>query len=273
MSQSPVISVEELCQQPNGETLIVDCRFSLMDKELGRKQYDLGHVPGAYYVHLDDDMAGVTGKHGGRHPLPKISDFVEFLNRMGMQKDMLVVAYDDSNFAFASRFWWMLRYLGHDDVAVLDGGFRAWQFSGGAIDCVAPALRVGSFNAAQRSNWVLNREHILDRIEDPALKLVDSREEARFKGLEEPIDPIAGSIPGALNFPWQEVTDESGFVRPVDFQVNRWKPISIDDQMVAYCGSGVTACVNLISWEMAGRSAAMLYPGSWSDWCSYEGVD
>ncbi len=199
----------------------------------------------------------------------------------------LVVAYDDARFAFAARLWWLLRYYCHDQVVVLDGGYAAWQAAGYPVTAVVPPDQPGRFVPHLRSDWTIDITAIqqaMPSLEQNALTgsqtlsptlpfaLIDSREAERYRGEREPIDPIAGHIPGALNYPWAEVTDAAGFAQPLDSQQSRWRnlPDSSErlDPPVVYCGSGVTACVNLLSLAMVGKFAR-LYPGSWSDWCSY----
>ncbi|MGK7899942.1 MAG: sulfurtransferase [Hormoscilla sp.] len=252
------------------QVVIVDCRFSLADPSEGQKLYEIGHIPGAYYLDLNKDLSGPVSSHRGRHPLPNPNELASKLEAIGVSKDeTLVVAYDDSRFAFAARLWWLLRYLGHDRVAVLDGGLTGWLGAGYPVtDRVSPP-RTGTFVPQVRSQWVVDIEAVKARKDNPSVMLVDSRDPDRYQGLREPIDPIAGHIPGAVNFPWKEVTDADGFVLPLTEQSRRWESISSDSEVIVYCGSGVTACVNLLSLELAGQSGGKLYAGSWSDWCSY----
>ena len=197
------------------------------------------------------------------------------MEAIGVWKDeTLVVAYDDSRLAFAARLWWLLRYLGHDRVAVLDGGFTGWKSAGYPVSDRVYLRRTGTFVPQVRGRWVVDIDAVKTRKDLPGVMLVDSRDPERYQGLREPIDPIAGHIPGAVNFPWKEVTDSDGFVQPLTEQSRRWESISSGtvrekSEVIIYCGSGVTACVNLLSLELAGKSGGKLYAGSWSDWCSY----
>lgn len=254
---------------------IVDCRFSLMQPEVGQQQYRAEHIPGAYYLDLNHDLSGRVGKHGGRHPLPDLNILAAKLTAIGVrsapaEEPTLVIAYDDSRLAFASRLWWLLRYMGHDRVAVLDGGFSAWKAAGYAVEQEIPPTRAGLFIANPRWDWVVDRATVNARKDLPEVMLVDSREAERYRGEREPIDPIAGHIPGAVNYPWQDVTQADGSVRSPDQQQQRWQEAKSAKEVIVYCGSGVTACVNLLSLELAGISTGKLYAGSWSDWCSYE---
>ncbi len=266
---SPIISAAQLRQQIDSDTVVLDCRFSLSDTTLGIKQYLAGHIPGAYYFSLDHHLSGPVREHGGRHPLPNAELFAEELRAAGVNNDTRVVVYDSTKFGFAARAWWLIRYLGHQNVAVLDGGYQAWKSACFPIDRRQPAARHGLFKPTIQKNWVLDAGDVRNRVADKSAILVDSREEKRYLGIEEPIDPIAGHIPGALNYPWQGVTDDYGYIKSEQEQKARWKDLPANKEIVVYCGSGVTACVNLLSMAIAGRTAK-LYPGSWSDWCTYE---
>ncbi len=249
--------------------VIVDCRFSLADPQLGRQQYLQGHIPGAYYLDLNQDLASPVQVHGGRHPLPQIETLAVRLSRMGVTDSTLVVAYDDSRFAFAARLWWLLKYMGHDRVAVLDGGFAAYQAAGLGVTSESPAVRHGLLVPKLRPELVVDRVGVQQRQTQPNVKLVDSREGERYRGEREPIDPVAGHIPGAINYPWQQVTEDGGQLRSPQDLSAYWSGLATADEIIVYCGSGVTACVNLLALEAAGIKTGKLYPGSWSDWCSY----
>jgi thiosulfate/3-mercaptopyruvate sulfurtransferase len=250
------------------QVVIADCRFSLADPDLGDQQYQTAHIPGAYYLGLDRHLSAPIQTHGGRHPLPDPQVLGSTLATMGIEHNKtLVVAYDDSKFAFAARLWWLLRYYGHDQVAVLNGGYGAWQAAGYPVDALVLAERAGSFQPQLRSGWTVD----IDRLRQPDAQriLIDAREAERYRGEREPIDPVAGHIPGAVNYPWLEVVDERGYLWPIEQQQRRWADLDPTLPKVSYCGSGVTACVNLLSMAIAGVAPALLYPGSWSDWCSY----
>ncbi|MBD1821032.1 sulfurtransferase [Cyanobacteria bacterium FACHB-DQ100] len=246
---------------------IADCRFALMQPELGRQQYESGHIPGAYYFDLNQDLSSPVQRHGGRHPLPDVDQFSAKLSAMGITPSTLVIAYDDSRFGFAARFWWLLRYLGHDRVVVLDGGFSNWKNSGYPSTTIEPAVKPGQFTPQIRTDWIVDIEAVKAKKDSPNVALIDSREPERYRGEREPIDPIAGHIPGAVNYPWQFATDDRGFLKTSD---DRWSAFESKDEILVYCGSGVTACVNLLALTAAGCDRAKLYPGSWSDWCSYQ---
>ncbi|AFY62394.1 sulfurtransferase [Synechococcus sp. PCC 6312] len=248
--------------------VVIDCRFSLSDPGLGESHYQQGHIPGAYYLHLNRDLSGPVETHGGRHPLPDPITLGETLTKCGINADTWVVAYDDSRSCFAARLWWLLRWLGHDQVAVLDGGYQAYCQAQLPISQEIPVPQTGYFQPRPRFDWVVDYQFVKDYQPDPNRVLIDSREPARYRGEIEPIDPIAGHIPGAVNYPWTEITDPQGFVKSVPELQAHWQQLDDSAGLVVYCGSGVTACVNLLGLELAGRPGAKLYAGSWSDWCS-----
>lgn len=259
-----LISAQDL-QAQLGSVVIIDCRFNLMDKTQGQAQYREGHIPGAVYFDLEQDLSSPVQTHGGRHPLPDMAQLEAKLRAAGVNQQSRLVVYDNSRMAYAARAWWLLSYMGHQDIRILDGGFNAWLGINGALDKREPVPKAGNFKAKIQPDWTINREQIIAANQ---LTLVDSREVRRFQGLEEPIDPIAGHIPGAVNFFWQEVTDEQGFIKPTEWQKMHWQSLPDTPDLAVYCGSGVTACVNLFSLHLCGINAK-LYPGSWSDWCSY----
>jgi thiosulfate/3-mercaptopyruvate sulfurtransferase len=250
------------------QLVILDCRYSLMNEELGFNQYQESHIEGAYFLDLNRDLSSPIQKHGGRHPLPDINQLAAKLSRIGVTSvETMIVAYDDSRFGFAARLWWLLRYMGHEHVAVLDGGFAGWQAQNYETSSTVPSVRVGKFIPNIQTEFVVDIEAVKLRKDFPEVVLIDSREGDRYRGEREPIDPIAGHIEGAVNYPWMEVTNEQGFV--IDNQGDRWQEVKNAQEAIVYCGSGVTACVNLLSLKLAGIETGKLYAGSWSDWCSY----
>jgi thiosulfate/3-mercaptopyruvate sulfurtransferase len=264
-----VITASELAQQlDDPQVVIIDCRFSLADPNQGEQQYQTAHIPGAYYLSLDRHLSSPVQLHGGRHPLPDPQILGQTLANLGIEHSKtLVVAYDDSKFAFASRLWWLLRYYGHDLIVVLDGGYGAWLAGGHPVTAELPTSHPGHFEPQVRKEWIVDIDRL--RQPDPQRILIDAREADRYRGEREPIDPIAGHIPGAINCPWLAATDQRGYLRPVEQQQQRWAGLDPNATKVSYCGSGVTACVNLLSLAIAGFPPSPLYPGSWSDWCSY----
>lgn len=270
VNTQPIVSPEWLRENLNNpQVKIVDCRFALADPAWGQQQYQQSHIWGAFHLDLNRDLSSPVAKHGGRHPLPNIDQLADKLGTMGIEFGQThVVAYDSARFGFAGRLWWLLRYMGHDRVSLLDGGFNSWQAAGYPVSEELPNSQPAKFTPKLRSDWVVNYEQVKTRKDQPGVVLVDSRDPDRYLGKHEPIDPIAGHIPGAVNLPWQEVTDDQGFVKPT--QQQRWADYQDAKEIIVYCGSGVTACTNLLSLELAGLSQGKLYVGSWSDWCSYQ---
>lgn len=268
---SAVVNCQWLAQQLNTpQLIIIDCRFKLSDPQWGEAQYLQRHIPGAYYLDLDRDLSSSVRLHGGRHPLPDVERLATKLAAMGIVRNQtMVVVYDDSRFAFAARAWWLLRYLGHQPVAVLDGGWQGWLKADYPTSNSIPELSSGDFTPDPQTNWIVNRATVKARTGLPGTILVDSRDRDRYAGEREPIDPIAGSIPGAVNSPWKQVSDEAGYLQRIEVQRQLWSSYSQAAEIMVYCGSGVTACVNLLSLHLVGIDRAQLYPGGWSDWCSY----
>ena len=271
MKQAYLVNSQWLAQQiDNLQVVIVDCRFKLVEPDWGKHEYDRSHIKGAYYLSLDRDLSASVQLHGGRHPLPDLDVLAQKFAKMGIVKnETLVVAYDDSRSCFASRLWWLLRYMGHDRVALLDGGWDDWIKHDYPTSKVIPKPKMGSFIPQQNSDWLVDINAVKSASNKDETIIVDSRDSDRYAGLNEPIDPIAGSIPTAVNSPWKQTTDEAGYFKPLEAQQQLWDKYRDADEIVVYCGSGVTACVNLLSLTVAGFNNIKLYPGGWSDWCSY----
>ncbi len=254
---------------PSGDTVLLDCRFSLADPDAGRAAYKEGHIPGALYVDLNRDLSGPVGTHGGRHPLPGTEAFAQTLASLGVGPDTAVVLYDDASYAFAARCWWMLRALGYREPSFLRGGYRAWLVAGGSPETDTPQPQAIASPAVPES-WPrrCDREQ-LQQLQEQGARLVDAREAVRYRGEQEPIDPVAGHIPGAENRPWQSFISEDGSFLSADALRELWGDLAEADPLIVYCGSGVSACVNLLALAQLGRDDVWLYGGSWSDWCSY----
>lgn len=266
MGRELLIEVEELAACSG--TVIVDCRFNLANAEEGRDLYLQGHIPGAHYLHLSEDLSAPVGEHGGRHPLPDPVTLASRLASCGIGPETEVVVYDDSRFAYASRLWWLMRSMDYRQPRLLNGGLQAWLASGGATETGAAESMMAVAPSGAQFSGFCDIEGLREA-QHCGATLVDSREERRYQGLEEPIDPVAGHIPGALNHPWQGVTDGSGRARDEQALKEHWGNTVEAQSLVIYCGSGVTACVNLFSLALLDRDDGMLYAGSWSDWCSY----
>lgn len=246
---------------------IVDCRFDLTDGEAGRRAYAVAHIPGAHYAHLDADLSGPITAHSGRHPLPDADVFMRWLEQKGIGNTSQVVAYDAGPGAIAARLWWLLRWLGHEAVAVLDGGFLAWQALGYPVSRNRPRPRQAYFQGQPGAMPVIDTA-TLSR-ERACYQIVDARVAERFRGDVEPVDPVAGHIPGARNRPFPaNLGSDGGFLDPPSLRA-AWSdllPSAGVSALVAMCGSGVTACHHVLALEHAGWPGAKLYPGSWSEW-------
>lgn len=264
----PLITARDLADLMSQEKVVIaDCRFTIGgDREAGRRAYLAGHIPGAVYFHLDEDMAAPPAEHGGRHPLPDPAAFATRLSAAGIGPGVKVVAYDAAG-APAARFWWLLRYFGHEDVAVLDGGFKAWTAAGLPVSTEVPDPVTGiTFVPKPRPEMTASMEEVRERPSDVAL--VDSRTAERFAGKPNPMDERSGHIPGAINRYYMDSLAPDGTLRPAKEQAARFAGLD-PQRLILYCGSGVTACTNLLALEAAGLTGARLYVGSWSDWCSY----
>ncbi len=268
MSWNTLITAAELqVAIEQSDLVILDCRFNLMDTAAGEQAYAAGHIPGAHYLHLDNDLSSPITDTTGRHPLPNLKQLANKLGGLGINATTQVVVYDDCGGAMASRCWWLLRYLGHEKVALLDGGINAWLQNSETLETTVPNTRTVTFKADVDSHQNLAVDQILAAQNHGAV-LVDARSAERFRGEQEPIDPVAGHIPGALNRP---MTDNlvDGFFKPAAQLRDEWLVVLGDqqpDQVVHMCGSGVTACHNLLAMEIAGLQGSRLYAGSWSEW-------
>jgi thiosulfate/3-mercaptopyruvate sulfurtransferase len=253
----------------NPDWVVFDCRFQLDQPGWGEAAYREAHIPGARYAHLDRDLAIPKTDTTGRHPLPDADVFAQWLGRNGVDVGRQVVVYDQGGGAFAARLWWMLRWLGHDAVAVLDGGWAAWTGAGYPVDDVIPEPEPVTFKASVRGNLWLTSEQLEAALDKKRVRLIDARGAERFRGDSEPIDPVAGHIPGAANLPFTGNLDEQGRFKSPDALKARFAPVVAafpGDHVVHMCGSGVTACHNLLAMEVAGLGTSRLYVGSWSEW-------
>jgi thiosulfate/3-mercaptopyruvate sulfurtransferase len=251
--------------------LILDCRFDLHDTAWGNRSYEEGHIPGAGYVSLDGDLSGAKNGLNGRHPLPDPDTLATVFSRLGIDSSTQVIAYDQDNGMYASRLWWLLRWLGHDQVAVLDGGFRKWTAEHRAVRRGGEHRAPRTFAAAVQPGRVVDLAAVERAVEAGDARLVDARAPERFRGETETLDRVAGHIPGAVNhfFKWN-LTDEGTFRSPVAIRDRVHESIGSvsPDRMICYCGSGVTACHNLLALAHAGLDGGRLYVGSWSEWSS-----
>jgi thiosulfate/3-mercaptopyruvate sulfurtransferase len=266
---STLVATEALSRHP--EWRVFDCRHDLMKHELGEQQYREGHIPGALFAHLDRDLSAPKTGRNGRHPLPDPQAFIAWLGTQGLKPSDQVVCYDGGSGAMAARLWWMLRWVGHSRVAVLDGGWQAWVKSGKPVTVEQPIVTATTFNGRTQPRTAADSAEILTHLQDRKALVLDARAGDRYRGENETLDPVAGHIPGALNRFFRMNLAEDGHFKPAvklkqEFgtMLNGHAPEAIIHQ----CGSGVTACHNLLAMEVAGLPGSRLYPGSWSEWVS-----
>ena len=272
MPLAQLISPQQLAErQKAGGLGILDCRFALEDPDYGRCSYAEGHIEGAQYADLERHLSGpVTKGVTGRHPLPAADTLTRQLQAWGISADTDVVLYDDGPGAYAARAWWLLAWLGkRDGVFILDGGLKAWHAAGFPLSLDAPVVEPGTFAGTPDHRLLLDAEHLQKRLGQPGLTLIDARAQPRFRGEVEPIDPIAGHIPGAQCAAFSENLGSDGRFLPAEQLKQRFAAQLQGreaQELVAYCGSGVTACHNLFALSLAGYPLGKLYAGSWSEW-------
>jgi thiosulfate/3-mercaptopyruvate sulfurtransferase len=270
MNYTTLISPEQLATSINlPNWIIFDCRFSLADSEAGARAYRQGHLPNARYAHLDKDLSSAITDFTGRHPLPHFGLLSKKLGQWGVDNQSQIVVYDDAGGAFAGRMWWLLRTLGHDTVAVLDGGIPLWKKHQYPITTTLPKLSANQFRPyLDDSRWV-NALEVQNDLARKKCCLIDARAPERFKGIQEPVDPVAGHVPGAVNRPFQLNLNPDGSFKQSDKLREQFLQLlgtRSPEQTVHMCGSGVTACHNLLAMEIAGLKGSKLYSGSWSEW-------
>jgi thiosulfate/3-mercaptopyruvate sulfurtransferase len=272
MPCTTLISVQELAKCVEARSaIVIDCRFRLDDPAWGEAEYRVSHVPGAVYAHLDRDLSGPKNGTNGRHPLPAVPAFAATLGLLGVTNGAQVVAYDQDNGIYASRLWWMLRWVGHDAVAVLDGGFAAWSREHLPVEAGHAVPQATTFNASPRPAMLVDVTAVSAITSSREALLLDARAPQRFRGEAETLDRVAGHIPTAKNYFFQQNVDERGFFRSRDdLRAGLQQSLgpTPPHDVVCYCGSGVTACHNLLALEHAGLTGARLYAGSWSEWCA-----
>ncbi|GEB31506.1 sulfurtransferase [Brevibacillus parabrevis] len=262
-----LVTPQWLRDHRNDERIVIaDCRFALSASEQGAEEYATDHIPGALYFHLNRDLSGPKQEHGGRHPLPDPAALAALFSQAGIDEHTTVIAYDDQEMAMAGRLWWLLRYLGHDRVAVLDGGYAAWKKAGYEVTAEVPTPQARTFVPQLRPDMLVSVEGVKNR--EPEAVLLDSRAGERYRGEQEPLDPKAGHIPGARHFFYKDNLQADMTMLPAEQLRNRIAGFA-EQEIIVYCGSGVTACSNLLALHQAGRTDAKLYAGSWSDWVSY----
>ncbi|MEI2416397.1 sulfurtransferase [Orrella sp. JC864] len=258
--------------------LLVDCSFDLADPQAGQRAYAQGHIPGAHYLHLEADLSGPVTDRSGRHPLPDRAGFASRMAGLGARPDTQVVAYDNAGGMYAARLWWLMRWLGHGAVAVLDGGLAAWRAAGLPVTAEpAPVPLPEPEECLLRESLVRTVQYdtVRANLQTGRLLLIDARAPDRFRGENETLDPVGGHIPGARNRLFRDNLDSAGrFKTPAELR-QAFEALAdghAPTELVSQCGSGVTACHNLLALEIAGLSGAALYPGSWSEWCRQPGA-
>jgi len=264
-----LVSVEELqAHLFDADWCVFDCRHDLTDVGLGRRQYAEGHIPGAQFASIDEDLAGPKTGTSGRHPLPDRAQLAAKFAAWGISNDSQIVAYDASGGQFAGRLWWLARWLGHERVALLDGGWLAWQAETGRSSIEPPARPPGRFTAGSSLEDVVSANELQQLLASRSCLLVDARAPERYQGREEPIDPVAGHIPGAVNRFWPANLAEGRFKPAGQLRAEYEQLLAgrAPEQLVAQCGSGIAACHHLLAMHIAGLPGARLYAGSWSEW-------
>ncbi len=271
------------------DLIVADCRFWLDAPEKGRQQYNESHIPRAIYMDLKEDLSAPGSTHGGRHPLPDPEHIAKTFGRAGISQDDRIVIYDDNKGMYAARMWWMLTYMGHTQVYILEQDFSAWKQAGFPVTDEQPVMVPKTFEARPQPQMVADVEYVRQvsgRLSDksasaihdvdeanayaPKTVLIDSRAHSRYLGLEETMDSKAGHIPGAVNFFWQDVLTETGTLKSQEQLEEHFAGLDRDAEIIVYCGSGVSACPNVVALKQIGYENVKLYPGSWSDWISYE---
>lgn len=251
---------------------IVDCRFQLGAPEEGFNAYLKDHIPGAFYFDLERDLSSEVKEHGGRHTLPDVEELAGKLSAAGIDEHVTVIAYDDQGGPFASRMWWLLNYLGHSKAFILNGTYSQWKENGYHVTDKIPQLSFCNFEVDIQSELLIERNELIEKVRttNEDYILLDSREEKRYLGMEEPVDKIAGHIPTARHFFWKDTLTASQKWKTVKQQSSRLDGLDKEKEIIVYCGSGVTACPNVLTLKEADFTNVRLYVGSWSDWITYE---
>lgn len=268
-----LVSVDELIAHVGDPTWrIFDCRHDLQNTEYGAQAYAKGHIPSALFMHLDRDLSGEKNGGNGRHPLPDPAVFAARMSACGIGPNTQVVAYDNEAGVFAARLWWTLRWLGHDKVALLDGGLASWRRAKQPLVTEVPDFPPAPFEVNLRESMRVDTGYVLERLGSPEALILDARAPERFAGEEEILDPVGGHIPGAVNRFYFDNLDDSGvFFKPADELSTEFAAVLgnlAPTQVIQQCGSGVTACHNILAMELAGLRDSKLYAGSWSEWCA-----
>ncbi|SHH11841.1 sulfurtransferase [Virgibacillus chiguensis] len=268
-----LISVDRLKNRLHNHlnnTVIIDVRFQLTEPDAGRKAYLQDHIPGALFMDIEKDLSGKKGKHGGNHPLPDLTMLAGKVGKLGIDHDTTVVIYDADNDMFAARAWWLFHYMGHDKVYVLDGGYNGWKKAGNEITAEVPTLTPKVFHLQLRDNQIANMEEVKQKVTHNKTILIDSRARERYLGDYEPMYARAGHIPGAKNYFWKEVLDKNGSWKKKESLEKQFASLQKNEEIIVSCGSGISACPNILALKSLGYENVKLYPGSFSDWISYD---
>lgn len=252
------------------DTVIIDVRFNMNEPDAGKKDYIEGHIPHADYLDLDTDLSGPAGKHGGKRPLPDVALFSEKLGEIGVDHEKSVVIYDQKNGIFAGRAWWLIHYLGHEKVYVLEGGLEGWIAAGNDVTDEILESKAATFEPRVREDEIVDMNRVRENIGEKSAVLIDSRSRDRYLGKEEKMHDKAGHIPGAKNFFWKDVLNEDGTYKNTDELADNFLSLSKDDEIIVSCGSGISATPNILALKSIGYKNVKLYPGSFSDWISYD---
>lgn len=259
----------------NPNLVAVDCRFNLMDKEYGKNSYENDHIKGAVRVDIETELSSIVREHGGRHPLPTIEELKSTFENIGIKNDSIVVCYDEGDLAGPSRLWWILKYLGHKEVYVLDGGIEAFKAVGGLVTSDVETIQKSEFKVNLQEDMRVDMEYVRERLHNEKIAIVDSREYKRYIGEFEPVDIKAGHIPSALNYFWMDILNKNEDklnLKSKEELKELFSQLNDFEEVIVYCGSGITACPNSLALTEAGIEHK-LYAGSFSDWISYEEND
>lgn len=270
MTYQTIISVEDLNKNLNTQDwLIFDCRFILKDPEGGLKKFKQGHIPGAQYVDMDKDLASPVTSTSGRHPLPNPEELINKLQSWGVNNSSQIICYDDMSGAFAARMWWLLKWLGHNNIAVLDGGIEKWTAKNIPLETDSQQRTAGSFSGLANNDMWVNVEFVQKELEQDKINLLDARSVERFTAKDTKTDPVAGHVPGAMSYPFAENLSKQGVFLPSEELHKRFTPIVSNPEnkeLINMCGSGVTACHNILAMSIAELPMTRLFVGSWSEW-------
>ncbi len=270
MKYQTIISVEDLNKNLNTQDwLIFDCRFILKDPEGGLKKFNQGHIPSAQYADMDKDLASPMTSTSGRHPLPNPDEFINKLQSWGVNNTSQIICYDDMSGAFAARMWWLLKWLGHNDVAVLDGGIDKWTANNLTLETDTQQKAAGSFSGQANNDMWVDVEFVQKELAENNITLLDARSAERFTAKDTKTDPVAGHVPGAKSYPFAENLSKQGVFLPLEELQKRFAPMLLSSEkkeVINMCGSGVTACHNLLAMSIAELPMSRLFVGSWSEW-------